>query len=413
MFASSCGTQSVETKPKKTTAKSYSFVPDVEKDYKGIESYIAKCLREKKSKIDISKYGVSVKDLPQVYRSTLFTNPDIFYADAAAFNYDYDTNKKIYYIYPEYIVNKKEIPDYIKRFDKTVNDFMKDVDNNLSDFEKALTIHDKIICNCKYTSGEGLVYTAYGALVNGEAVCEGYSRAYSYMLYKAGISNKCLDNVKEYHCWNLVQLDKKWYHVDVTDDDPVPDTCGYVSHEYFLVSDNKLNSYQTEEYKGYKTDVTYKAEYKCASELYDSSFFRDIRSAVFVKNKAYYYIDNNYQNKHYSAFIVRKNENNRTLDTVKDKWYSNENAEYTKSFSKLCYLDGFFFYNSPKSVYSYNLKDGKINEEYNLTDNEADDFYGLMISGRYIIADKKKSPTKEGIREKILYIDKNKSIVAY
>ncbi len=410
VFAVSCGTQSVDNNPKKVSAQIYSFVPDVEKNYKGIESYIAESLRKKKSKIDISKYGVSIDDLPQVYRSALFTNPDIFYADAASFNYDYDINNKIFYIYPEYIVRKNEIPDYIKKFDNTVNDFLKQVDNNLSDFEKALTIHDKIICDCKYKSGEGLVYTAYGALVNREAVCEGYTRAYSYLLYKAGISNKCLDNVMEHHCWNLVQIDKKWYHADLTDDDPTPDTCGYVSHECFLISDSKLDSFKYEEHIGYKSDVTYENEYTCSSKSYDSSFFRGILSCIYVKNSVYYYIDNNYQNKNYSAFIARNGNKIEVVDNIKDRWYSVDNEEYTNSFSKLCYIDGYFFYNTPKCIYSYNLIDNKIKAEYNSTDNEQNDFYGLMTNGRNIIADKKKSPLKEGEREKILYIDKNKSV---
>lgn len=413
VFASSCGTKSADTKPKKAPAKIYSFVPDVEKDYKGIEKYIAESLRKKKSKIDISKYGVSIDDLPKVYRSTIFTNPDIFYVDAAAFNYDHDKNNEVYYIYPEYLVKKKEIPDYIKKFNKAVDDFLNEVDNNLSDSDKALTIHDKIICECKYTSGEGLVYTAYGALVNREAVCEGYARAYSYLLYKAGISNKCIDNGKEYHCWNLVQLDKKWYHVDLTDDDPVPDTCGYVSHEFFLVSDSKLASYKSEEHEGYESDVTYNTSFQCNSKSYDSSFFRNIISCIYVRNNAYYYIDNNYQNKYYSAFILRKDNKEKVLESIKDKWYSSDNEEYTNSFSKLCYLDGFFFYNTPKSIYSYNIKSENCSKEYTLSQNEPNDFYGVMTSGRYIVADKKKSPTKEGTREKILYIDKNKSIVAY
>ena len=413
VFASSCGTKSDDSKPPKPPAKIYSLVPDVENDYNGIENYIAESLRQKKSKIDISKYGVSIDDLPKVYRSAIFTNPDIFYVDAAAFNYDHDKNNNIYYVYPEYIVKKKEIPDYIKKFNKSVDDFLKNVDNSLSDFEKALTIHDKIISDCIYTPGEGLVYTAYGALVNKKAVCEGYARAYSYLLYKAEISNKCLDNGKEFHCWNLVQLDKKWYHVDLTDDDPIPDTCGYVSHEYFLLSDSKLNSYKSEEHIGYESDITYNKDFECNSKSYDSSFFRDIFSCIYVRNNAFYYIDNNYQNKHYSAFIVRKDNKNKVLASIKDRWYSSDNEEYTNSFSKLCYLDGYFFYNTPKSIHSYNINSCKDNEEYKLPNTESNDFYGVTISGSYIVADKKKSPTKEGTREKILYIDKNKSIEIY
>lgn len=136
VFVCSCDMNSADIKPKKSPAKIYSLIPDVEKDYKGIESYIAKCLRNKQSKIDIFKYGVSIDDFPQVYRSAIFTNPDIFYVDAATFNYDHDKNKIIYYVYPEYIVNKKEISDYIDKFDKAVNDFLKEVDNRQSDLEK-------------------------------------------------------------------------------------------------------------------------------------------------------------------------------------------------------------------------------------------------------------------------------------
>lgn len=397
---------SADIKPKKSPAKIYSLIPDVEKDYKGIESYIAKCLRNKQSKIDIFKYGVSIDDFPQVYRSAIFTNPDIFYVDAATFNYDHDKNKIIYYVYPEYIVNKKEISDYIDKFDKAVNDFLKEVDNRQSDLEKALTIHDKIICDCEYTSGEGIVYTAYGALVNGEAVCEGYARAYSYLLYKAGISNKCIDNGSEYHCWNLVHLGKNWYHVDLTDDDPMPDTCGYVSHEYFLISDTKLNSYKSDKHKGFKSDVTYKKEFRCSSATYDSSFFRDILSRVYIKDNAYYFIDNNYRNKRYSAFIVRESNKNKVLKTVKDRWFSSDNKEYANSFSKLCYLDGYFFYNSPESIYSYSIESGKFKQVYNSPQNESNDFYGIMTSGKYIVAEKKKSPTEKGTREQILCINK-------
>ena len=406
----SCGSSNDDSQPKKKPAKIYSFVPSVEKNYPEIESYVAECLRKKQSQIDISKYHVTIEDAPRVYRSAIFTNPDIFYADASEFNYDYDSDKIVYYLYPEYIVMKSEIPSYIVKFDKAVDSFLKDIDDNLSDFDKALLIHDKLITGCEYQSGGSLVYTAYGAIVNGEAVCEGYSRAYSYLLLKAGISNKCLDNAKESHCWNCVKLDDKWYHADVTSDDPTPDTSGYVSHKYFLVSDSKLSSYKSEKHEGYKKDITYNSDYKCVSKTYDSSFFRNILSAFYIKNNGYYFIDNNYQGKNYSAFILRKDDKNEVVETIKDTWRSDKNEEYVKSFSKLCYLDGYFFYNSAKSIFSYNVNNRKLKNEYTLPKDCAKDFYGVTTCGNYILADKKNSPTESSQKEKILCVNKDKTI---
>ncbi len=36
------------------------------------------------------------------------------------------------------------------------------------------------------------------------------------------------------HAWNQVELDGKWYLVDLTWDDAVWDDYGYAGHEYFL-----------------------------------------------------------------------------------------------------------------------------------------------------------------------------------
>ena len=55
-----------------------------------------------------------------------------------------------------------------------------------NDWEKALYIHDALIRHVTYEEGER-DQTAYGALVDGKAVCMGYAMAYEYLLTRAGI----------------------------------------------------------------------------------------------------------------------------------------------------------------------------------------------------------------------------------
>jgi len=395
-----------------TDAKIHSLVPKAEQYYTGIEDYIAQALRDKKSKIDVSQFGISSYNIPKVFKSAVFTNPDIFYVDASEINYKYDTSADVvYYIYPTYLMAKSKIPSYIKKFEKAVNSFMNDIDENLSDFKKALLIHDKLITECAYKSSSDIAYTAYGALVKHKAVCEGYSRAYCYLLSKAGIESKCINNASKAHCWNYIKLGGKWYHVDVTSDDPTPDTCGYVSHKYFLINDSKLSSYKSSNHTGYKSDITYKSTYKCSSSTYNLSFFRKIKSQIIIYNKCYFFINNNYNSKYYSAFIKRKDGKNKVVKIIKDVWYSNSGVYYKGSYSKLSYLDGFIYFNSKREIYRYKIKTGKLKQIFVMPSFWSKDFYGVKTSGRYILSNKKKSTSASASKVKTLYIRSDQSVI--
>lgn len=75
--------------------------------------------------------------------------------------------------------------------------------------------------------GAGHVRTPYGAFVNGEALCEGYSRAFKVVMDKLGVpcvlingGYRHTENQIEEHMWTYVQLvDGNWYAVDMTFDD--------------------------------------------------------------------------------------------------------------------------------------------------------------------------------------------------
>ena len=92
-----------------------------------------------------------------------------------------------------------------------------------------LYFHDSIILECNYDDTAKNCYSAYGCLVEGKAVCEGYAKAMQILCSKAGI--KCIPVAgKAYdggavqpHLWNKVMIDGEWTNVDLTWDDPVTD----------------------------------------------------------------------------------------------------------------------------------------------------------------------------------------------
>lgn len=100
-----------------------------------------------------------------------------------------------------------------------------------STYDKVLKVHNYLVDNITYDSSGSdmdISHTLYGALINKTAVCDGYAKAFKYILDNLGIS--CVEvcgiaenssGTTESHAWNDVLVDGKWYAVDVTWDDPI------------------------------------------------------------------------------------------------------------------------------------------------------------------------------------------------
>ncbi len=119
-----------------------------------------------------------------------------------------------------------------------------------TDYEKILFVHDYIINNTAYdydgaSSGvNGIWGTAYGCLVNGSAICQGYAEAFMLLMNKLNIEcGLCTgDSDRGRHAWNYVKSDGKYYWIDTTWDDPENSESGLgrLEHKYFLVNDEMI-----------------------------------------------------------------------------------------------------------------------------------------------------------------------------
>ena len=145
----------------------------------------------------------------------------------------------------------------------------------MSDYQKELLFHDYIINSARYDS-EHLAtntlpqsaYTAYGILINKSGVCEGYSEAFKLLLDLAGIECRIVVGTSSSsiaHAWNMVKLDKEWYMVDLTYDDPVTTQNGkrldILSHEYFNITAALLSKDHTWDHTKYPTADSTKYNY--------------------------------------------------------------------------------------------------------------------------------------------------------
>jgi transglutaminase/protease-like cytokinesis protein 3 len=123
--------------------------------------------------------------------------------------------------------------------------------DTMSQSEKELAIHDWIVNNTQYDQSY-TIYDPYNTLIKHTGVCEGYALLAQKMFTVAGIKSLVVEGIAggEDHAWNLVYIDNKWHHVDVTWDDPVSSQ-NILSHEYYNLTDQEMavdHSWDTSKY---------------------------------------------------------------------------------------------------------------------------------------------------------------------
>lgn len=116
--------------------------------------------------------------------------------------------------------------------------------------EKLRALHDFLVRTCQYDidtanradirDGASDPFTAYGALIDGKAVCAGYARAYVMLCRSAGLDAIYIGDAEMNHSWNAVRLDGETYFIDCTFDDPLPDRGEYVEDTFFLLTAEEL-----------------------------------------------------------------------------------------------------------------------------------------------------------------------------
>lgn len=147
----------------------------------------------------------------------------------------------------ELIINRNYNHKDIDILNKKMSEIIKNVIKEEKDKKKIIRLaHDYIINNAKYDSDRPnkkiIKYrsdTAYGVLIEGYGICGGYSDAMALFLNHYNIPNFKVES--EDHVWNAVYIDNKWYHLDLTWDDPVTsDGSNVLIHDYFLIDTENL-----------------------------------------------------------------------------------------------------------------------------------------------------------------------------
>ena len=213
--------------------------------------------------VSVADLGVymSKEELGDFLSSIINTNPDLFYFTGVV-DYQYyvpagmtksdvtdTTSTRLHSITPTYSPgNAVDVANAKRSFEGKMGEMLSWVPEGATQVQKAKAIHDYLVINCSYNKqaaeildspstwpagktaadvyyaryGTMSPWNAYGALAEGQPVCEGISLAFLAAMNRLGIPCTYVaqfDASGAGHGWNRVCLNGKWYNLDLTFDD--------------------------------------------------------------------------------------------------------------------------------------------------------------------------------------------------
>ena len=213
--------------------------------YECILDGISKCINS--IVIDKTLFESERTPLSMILHYVLLDNPGIFYVDTSNICIKTVPHKKI--ILLSYLYSKAEIEKLEERVQNKVNKIIKsgELAKLSMDYEWELYIHDLIADRVHYEKERisyHKVHSIIGPILYDRSVCEGYSKVFKLICDAVNIPciviNGTADNddivIGGNHSWNVVQIDNRYYHVDITWDSGTKKG-DMINHKLFNVND--------------------------------------------------------------------------------------------------------------------------------------------------------------------------------
>lgn len=363
-----------------------------------LEEYVVEALENFETTIDVSAYNVSKDTAAQEYFRILNNNPQLFYVAGKYSASLYEGASTILSYKVTYLYDKDTATRMLGELKTAAEQAASQVDRSMPDYQQALIVHDYLVQNCEYDyenylkKPEGsqvpdISHTAYGSLVNGMAVCDGYADAFAYIMEdKLGISCDVISSDAMAHAWNMIEISGKWYHVDATWDDPTWDCIGRVIHTYFLNSDNKISN-NSPDAKSDHNHYSWNKLHTADSTDYDNAFWTDVKSAICYYNGAWYYSKFQNDGDITKAVKLVKKAGTQLLTGSEDVVYSAsgwsaQQAGYymTASYMYLAQANNRLYFNTPTEIYEVRT-DGSIEKFYSPGNLGGKQICGFTVRG--------------------------------
>ena len=173
----------------------------------------------------------------EIFRMVKLDSPELFYCNGISLK----GGSRGLTAIPEYGFDAKNAEKQLSSFEKKAERILNGTED-YSEIEKEGYIHDWLVENTTYTSlYKNYSHEIYGVFNNGIGVCEGIAKTAKYLFDRCGIDSAVVvskpDEKNISHAWNVVLIDGRYYHLDVTFDLSQPE---WKKRKYFNLTDAEI-----------------------------------------------------------------------------------------------------------------------------------------------------------------------------
>ena len=342
------------------------------------------------SSLNLNGYKMTVSELNAAEIKLLYLHPEVWhYYTSCTYSYSGNYVTKISSFNYKSGYTKSKIKESLNTIEQLTDPILSGIRSNWSDVEKALYLYNYICVNYRYDTDiyavrDNANFHIYELLTEGKGVCQSYAFLYKYLLDKIGIENYfVVSDIKDSdHAWNVIKINGKWHHVDVTYGDPCIalnsnvkiDFHGKVDQSYFLLSDSQINDGHHNNWYNPLGSKPVCVDYT-GGELW-----KNADSAIVYENGYWYYLD------YEVGGLVRTSDfvTNTHLATLEKKWYKggNQNNWYNGYYSGIQVFNGHIIYSDSYRIYAYNIKNATVDYVAGLKSLENGSFFGFTMNDK-------------------------------
>ena len=147
---------------------------------------------------------ITAESAEKTITALLYDHPELFWLESG-YQYRYTSDGICVQIIMQFNDAADSIESKKQLFECSAAYIIEEAQKLATDYEKEKYVHDTLISSISYNVDAPLNQSAYSALVNGETVCAGYSKAFQYIMTKLGIPTYfCVGYSEGDHAWNIV-----------------------------------------------------------------------------------------------------------------------------------------------------------------------------------------------------------------
>lgn len=189
-----------------------------EKEYIDMEQYTVICM------VDLSEYGLTEDELMETFWSVLSDHTELFFVKESFCCYAGENETVLYVLASEEFVELEDRREVYDALEKYRAEIIVGTEKLNSTEEKIQYVFNCVKENLVYAENEKTepivndITASIACLVDGQAICAGYAKVFSYLLNAIDVPSIYVVGYVEggLHAWNYVQLDNMYFGCDCT-----------------------------------------------------------------------------------------------------------------------------------------------------------------------------------------------------